>query len=192
MNTPKLPVVRSIMLLCFSAAMIIGCASAVEFPPYSGFLADYKGLYPSNTVKGAFISDNPVKNFLDYSQFYIAPVVVYLLPESKAYNMDPKILEKKSIEFQETLKKAFAKNYTVVDAPAEGVLVMKFAITDLVANDKVLLEATFVDGATNQRVFAFVYGKDPKSFADWASLLVSRLKELGKEKKVYTFDSTAK
>jgi hypothetical protein len=167
-----------------------GCTKAFDYPNYSGFLGDYRGLYRSNVTPGLFQIDNPKKMAKDYSRFYVAPVMSYLTPTSNGYNLSPKVVESRAAEFQGLIKNSLANKYTVVDSPGEGVLVMKFAITDLfdgqVKNKaRATLEAEFVDGLTGERINAFVYGGKPKTFSEWADLVVNRLTELGKEMKVY-------
>jgi len=182
--------VRNIILNVCVAVLAIGCSSTISYPPYSGFLKDYTGLYRSDVIEGAFISDNP-RNFVkNYSKYYIAPVAVYLLPDAEAYSEEPLILKSLALEFQNALWNALSSRYTVVDQPGEGVLILKFALTDFhnikgSSYAKVLFEAEFLDGQTGERIMALVYGHKPKTFKEWGEILVNRLEELKNETKIY-------
>jgi len=50
-----------LIILSLTLVIVCGCSGLklVEYPPYSGFLDSYEGLYRSNVIKGMFIVDNP-------------------------------------------------------------------------------------------------------------------------------------
>jgi len=150
---------------------LAGCASAPI--QYSGFLDDYDALIPSEIVEGLLVDKHPTKKIGDYSQFYIAPVIVYMIDGAKGEEVEPQKLEELAQFFHDQAVKALEENYTVVDQPKDGALIIRAAITDVVANKPYLnvhwsttlagfglggasMEAEFVDAKTKERVMAVV------------------------------------
>ena len=168
----------------------IGCQTTSEWPQLTGFLDSYAGMYRSNDVEGVFVIKHKAKNVTDYSQFLIDPVTIQLTPDAEAYKMERKDLERIARGFRSDIKRALAKNYTVVESPGAGVLRVRLAITDILkrssaGSSKGLVEAEFVDTLTKERIAAVVTSAEGMFLDEWASLLKGRLDYLNSDTKIY-------
>ncbi len=106
-----------------------GCAKA---PPHSGFLQNYEALHQDPTDKSLFWYEIPDVNWKKYSKLMIDPVVVYLHPEAKNRQIDPKALNELTEYFRNTVIDEVQETYPVVDEPGPDVLRIRAAITDLI------------------------------------------------------------
>ncbi|MDR4506626.1 MAG: DUF3313 domain-containing protein [Candidatus Brocadiaceae bacterium] len=106
-------------------------ACATQKPMPSGFLGDYSSLKPSSRTKGAYVYFHPDREIKNYTLFIVDPVMIHLRPEA-----DNRIVHQEEINalakyFQHEIITALEGQYTVVEAPGNGVLVIKTAITDV-------------------------------------------------------------
>lgn len=158
-------------LIAFSLIFIISCAAAPI--RYSGFLNDYDSMVPSKVVEGLLVEKSANKDIGDYDVFYIEPVVVHLSDQAKGERVDPKKLEELAEYFRNQAINALKQKYTVADEPVDGALLIRAAITDVVANKPYFnlhwsttlagfglggasMEVEFVDVTTKERILAVV------------------------------------
>jgi len=163
---------------CLLLVLTSGCAST-NTPKYSGFLDDYSGLKESSRIKGVMVEHNPYKNMGDYSKFMIDPVVIFFRPNKHQFEINPrkiglnsKRLAMLTDHLESEVKRALEeRNLMVVQRPGEGVLRIRFALTNVDANLPILnihsytsatglglggasAEVEGVDSITNERIIA--------------------------------------
>ena len=154
-----------------SLIFVIGCAAAPI--RYSGFLNDYDSLVPSEVVEGLLVDKNANKDIGDYDIFYIEPVVIQFSDHAKGENVDPKKLEELADYFRDQAVNALKQKYTMVEEPVDGTLLIRAAITEVVANKPYFnihwsttlagfglggasMEVEFIDSTTKERILAVV------------------------------------
>ncbi len=157
--------------------MLMGCATAKTIE--TGFLNDYSKFEMSDKVPGLLVEKHPTKQISDYSKFIVDPIEVRLTQESKGEKLDHEQVEKMAQGFHDEVVEALKANYEVVDAPGEGVLRIRTALTDIYPNKVYLnlhwsttlskhgiggaaIEAEFVDTATGERVLGVVDARQGK------------------------------
>ena len=142
--------------------------------PQSGFLTDYSDFEKVDGAKGLYIRKAPGIDISYYSKIIIAPVEIYFDTESA------RIPEEKLAEMREGLhdglSEALGKTFEVVNEPADDVLAVRTAITDVRANKVYLnlhwstalsglgiggatIEAQFTDSVTGRPVVSVVSAK---------------------------------
>jgi hypothetical protein len=180
-----------VLMSCASLAGILGCATTVIEPPFSGFLGNQGAMYPG-AIDGMFIIDDAAKgNITDYQSFIVDPITVYLTPSSKAYAMPKDKCEALAEEFKQQFIKALKGRYKVVEQPGAGVLRVKAALTDMdpkIKAKSAVFEMNFVDSSTNQRVVAIIVEMKNRSFVEFTKELVNRLDQLNLKTKVYVVE----
>src|SRR5262245_21982880 len=188
-------------LLVLAALVAAGCATQPQMPSgapaspkllpdssiqASGFLGDYTQLH---RVPGPFDTwqwVHPGVDWKQYTKLYIAPVEVWISPETSYQGIEPELYKRIVDEFREHVIQEFrAGGYEIVDKPGPGVLKLHFALTGVnperpqfnpldvlpikmainaaryaTGTDKSVIaistEAEVLDGVTNQRLFAQV------------------------------------
>jgi len=180
---------RSILFVLL-LTVIVGCATISKWPQQSGFLDSYAGMYRSNVIKGVFVIKHQSKNVNDYSKFLVDPVAVRLTPDAKAYKMAKSKLERIARQFRQNVILALQVNNTVVENPGAGVIRVRLAITDVLANisgssPKAIVEAEFVDTLSNERIAAVITSNKGMSLDKWVGLLKNKLDYLNRETKIY-------
>ncbi len=169
---------------------MVGCSSISQWPQLTGFLDSYAGMYRSSDIEGIFVIKHKSKNVNDYKKFLVDPVTIQLTPDAEAYEMERKDLERIARSFRSDIKRALAKNYSVVESPGAGVLRVRLAITDILkqsssGSSKGLVEAEFIDTRSKERVAAVVTSAEGMFLDEWASLLKGRLDYLNSDTKIY-------
>ena len=171
----KLLIVNAVVLSCLT-----GCATKEVKLTETGFLSSYADLQADMESQGMYIYRNPdVKIAERYSKILIAPVQFQFDPTVKGHKMTDEDRDKLADHFIEKLEEGLAKNYLIVDAPGEDVLLLRAAVTDILPNNVWLnihwtttmmgggiggasLEAEVVDSLTGKRIMSFVDAKKGK------------------------------
>ena len=163
------------LVLASSLLLVCVCAPAQEptkhqeklYDHESGFLGDsYSKLQPDAT-NGDWLTYFKTKDVLRNSDtFLVEPVQVYLIPEAQKRDVEPEQLNKLSEYFTKAIQdELVAGHYKVVTVPGQGVMDLRFAITNVQPNGgKKNMVAT---GATD----AAIYGATPPG----TGMLVPRL-----------------
>jgi hypothetical protein len=162
-------------LLAGSLLLVGVCARAQEptkhqeklYDHQSGFLGDsYSKLVP-DPGNGDWLTYFKTRDVLKNSDtFLLEPVKVYLVPEAQQRDIEPEQLDKLSQYFTKAIQDELAAgHYKLVTEPGPGVMVLRFAITNVQPNGG--KKNMVVTGATD----AALYGAAPPG----ASLLVPRL-----------------
>jgi hypothetical protein len=126
-----------------SALFLSGCSTTVESTPnaakalqqgealppaVTGFLGpDAAKLQPGGKGKPALVWVNPNAQWAQYTKIYVKPVEFWAAEDSKVSPDDQKVL---TTYFYNQLQTTLAKNFTMVDQPGPGVLVLRVALMD--------------------------------------------------------------
>jgi hypothetical protein len=113
-------------------ALLGGCKSTPEAPP-SGFLGDYSELQPATDREGVMLYLDKSANFQPYTKLMLDPVQVLVTPNPEQPPPSPEMLQRVGMQFQDSLRRALAPQYQVVDQPGPDVLRVRSAITGLEA-----------------------------------------------------------
>ena len=102
----------------------------------SGFLGDAYAKLQPDPGNGDWLTHFKTEDSLRNSQaFLIQPVQVFLVPEAEKRDIDPKELDKLSEYFTKAVTDELtAGHYKVVTEPGPGVMVLRFAITNVQPN----------------------------------------------------------
>ena len=102
----------------------------------SGFLGDAYAKLQPDPGNGEWLTYFKTEDSLRNSQaFLIQPVQVFLVPEAEKRDIDPKELDKLSEYFTKAVTDELtAGHYKVVTEPGPGVMVLRFAITNVQPN----------------------------------------------------------
>ena len=131
-------------LLAGSLLLVGVCAPAQEptkhqeklYDHESGFLGDsYSKLQP-DPGDGDWLTYFKTKDVLKNSDtFLLEPVKVYLVPEAQQRGVEPEQLDKLSAYFTKAIQDELAAGpYKLVTEPGPGVMVLRFAITNVEPN----------------------------------------------------------
>ncbi|HTT76952.1 MAG TPA: DUF3313 domain-containing protein [Candidatus Binataceae bacterium] len=126
-----------------STMLLGGCSTTVESTPsaakalqqgealppaVTGFLGpDASKLQPGGKGKAALVWANPNAQWAQYTKIYVKPVEFWAADDSKVSPDDQKVL---TTYFYNQLQTTLAKNFTIVDQPGPGVLVLRVALMD--------------------------------------------------------------
>ena len=137
-----------LLTVAFAAALastlfLTGCSTTVESTPpaaealeqgqalppaVTGFLGpDAAKLQPGGKGKAALVWVNPNAQWAQYTKIYVKPVEFWASQDSKVSPDDQKVL---TTYFYNQLQTILAKNFTIVDQPGPGVLVLRIALMD--------------------------------------------------------------
>lgn len=137
---------RRVALLSLMAGSLLGgwpgCATtqtktqAKLYQDESGFLGDeYAKLVPDPGNGDWLIYFRTPDVLRSSNTFRVAPVRVYLLDEAQRRDIPPEQLQKLSDYFTQAIKDQLAEaHYQLVDAPGQGVVELRFAITNVQPN----------------------------------------------------------
>ena len=133
----------------------------------SGFLGDsYSKLLPDPGDRDWLIYFKTTDVLKESDSFILEPVKVYLVPEAQQRGIEPEQLDRLSQYFTKAIQdELVAGHYNLVTEPRPGVMVLRFAITNVQPNGK--KKNMVVTGATD----VALYGVAPPG----ASLFVPRL-----------------
>ncbi|WP_374189538.1 DUF3313 domain-containing protein [Erwinia sorbitola] len=135
MQKMRLPLVAGLATLC---VVLAGCSSKVaDTTQYSGYLADYSKLKPTESPSGhqtlRWVS--PDFKLSDYRGIYYTPVVYYPAAKPTA-RVSQATLDKVRAYLDQQLKTAVAERKPLVNQAGPGTLVMKTAITAVNAENQ--------------------------------------------------------
>jgi hypothetical protein len=102
--------------------------SAGEF---SGFLEDYSGLQADPDRAGAMVFRAEGASLGKYGKVAIAPVEIWLAPDSPYKGVSPDELKLIADQFRAQLRKALEPAYPVVESPGADVLGLRVAIANV-------------------------------------------------------------
>jgi len=107
--------------------LLSGAAQAVN---YSGFLDDYP-MHPDPDRDGAMVYFKPGFSLAAYDKVMIAPITIFIHPESEYKAIDPDEMKALTDSFYNALVEALEPDYPVVSKPGPGVILLRLAITDV-------------------------------------------------------------
>ena len=128
------------MLLC--AILMAGCAQTVESKPavmeqveggqpapvVTGFFGrDVSLLQPGTGEQAAMVYVNPNAQWSQYNRIFLKPVEFWDAPSTTVSPSDQQMLGE---YFYNELKESLSKDFTMVDQPGSGVLVLRIAIVN--------------------------------------------------------------
>lgn len=199
---------------------LTACASTRTAPvSTSGFLGDYSELQPHPDDEDVLVYRDRVGVLGEFDRFLVEPVLLYLHPDSRGGTLDPAELQALATDLRNAVVEQLeAGGYELAEEPGPGVLRIRAALTDVVpvnaaANvgtkvagaavgvglltprvdlGRASIEAEMLDGATGERVAAYVaasrgrrysspiqgarrWGDVKAAFRDWAELLRRRI-----------------
>jgi len=166
---------RTSRIVCLLAAVLIcGCAGKKVELTQSGFLSNYSQLQEDEVIDGMKIYRNEVVDIAgQYSKIMVAPVVIQLGLDQKDAKLSEEDRQKLSDYFHEQLVAKLQNDYEITEERGEGVLLLRSAITDILANKVYLnlhwsttlvgagiggasIEAELVDSLSGERILAFI------------------------------------
>ena len=157
-----------------------GCAVKEVKLTETGFLSSYSDLEADMDSQGMYVYRNPEVNIAEcYDKILIAPVQFRFDSTVKENVMTDKDRDKLGDYFIEKLEEGLSRNYMIVDAPGENVLLLRTAVTDILPNNVWLnihwtttligggiggasLEAELVDSVAGERMMSFVDARKGK------------------------------
>jgi hypothetical protein len=178
---------KTILTLFISLCVLLTSASwAASGAKYSGFLEDYPTFEADKDRKGAKIYRKPGVSLKNYTKIAIAPIEIWIAPDSKYKGINPDDMKVLADTFRAAIVAELEPAYPVVSKPGAGVLVLRIAITDVYTKKKkrgllgytpiglvatsaknlavgpaislvdAVIEAEMIDSQTNERVGALI------------------------------------
>ena len=123
----------AVMLLTFPAL-------ADRDGEYSGFLEDYSGFKPMPEREGVLEYTSPDWDPKTYDKFIIAPIEIWIHPDSEYKGVQPDKLKALSDGFHKILVEELGEAYPIVEEPGPGVVVLRIALTDVMIVKKKVLK----------------------------------------------------
>ena len=123
----------SLMALSFLLASI---GIAVSEDKHSGFMDDYPTFEADKDRKGAKIYKKPGVSLKNYTKITIAPIEIWIAPDSKYKGINPEDLKAVADTFRAAIVAELEPAYPVVSKPGPGVLGLRIAITDVFTKKK--------------------------------------------------------
>jgi hypothetical protein len=122
-----------------------------------GFLSDYSHLRPETKTRSRYLP--PGNRLVQYSQFIVNPVVVYLDPETQARVGQDGGMEELAQYLHDTLVKTIETRYRVTTTPGPGTARLRAALTHVKTSEPfspgdMAIEAELLDSQTNEQLFA--------------------------------------
>lgn len=152
---------------------------------YSGFLGDYSGLRTDPNDKSLEWYEADDFSWLDYHAVMIDPLVVSFSTTTKRQEIKTKRIHALESRLRQAVEKALGPEHPVVTEPAEGVLRIRVAITDIRPANPTLnvvtslvvpvrfdsggasIEVEFLNAETGERVAAAVDRKAGSKLKVW-------------------------
>ena len=118
---------------------VVLCAFAVFAYPlqaddkisYTGFLEHYPELKPEAGMPGVYVWKNPKADMKKYDKLMVAPLEVWLSPDSEYKGLSADQLTLVNGMYQANLSEVMEPDYPLVSKPGEGVLVLRVALTEV-------------------------------------------------------------
>jgi len=164
---------KNLFLTLFICLLAGGCAAKKVELTQTGFLRDYAQLKEDDRQEGVLIYRNESVDLTqEYTKVMIAPVVIMLDQSEGKKELSQEDTSKLANFFYGKLHEKLQGHYEIAMEPGEGVLLLRSALTNLLANRRYLnihwsttlmgagiggasIEAELVDSLTNERVLAF-------------------------------------
>lgn len=152
---------------------------------YSGFLGDYSGLRTDPNDKSLEWYEADDFNWLDYHAVMIDPLVISFSSATKKQEVKTKRIHALESRLRQAVERALGPEHPVVTEPAEGVLRIRAAITDIQPASPTLnvltslvmpvrfdlggasIEVEFLNAETGERVAAAVDRKTGSRMKAW-------------------------
>ena len=134
----------SLKLFAIGAVTLIlttGCATTSP-PEVSGFLGSYEEFNVDPVDESLLWWEQEGFDWSKYRAVMLDPVTIYFDPEAKDREILPDELKKLTDGFREAVIEELGDTYPVVDIPADDVLRIRCAITDIVPSNVALNFAT--------------------------------------------------
>lgn len=157
----------------------------------SGFLGDYAALRPGSGGRVRLVYLDAGADFSGYERVIVEPAVVWNADAARFAGVDGLRASALARAFAAELRRAFAVEFTVVEAAGPGTLRLSNALTAAIAAPEnsdpqqlqyVQVELDLRDAVTNARLAAAVDSKQAvdasAAFKDWAEQVVVRVAAL--------------
>lgn len=119
-----------------AAVAILAMAPALAAPPHSGFLDDYPAMQADAQRPNAMSYIAPGRSLKGFDKVAVEPILVWYALESKYKGIDPNELSAVTTSLQAALVNNLEPRYPVVQGSAPGVLQVRLAITNVMAQKK--------------------------------------------------------
>ena len=172
--------IKILLINCFVVFSLTGCAIKHLELTESGFLSGYSGMVEDEEMEGLMVYKNSDVNINErYSKILVAPVVFKLDSTVKEHELEFEDRMELSDYYHEKLNEKLLEIYDLTDEPGSDVLLLRSAITDILANKVYLnlhwsttlygagiggasIEVELVDSITNERMLSFVDARKGK------------------------------
>jgi hypothetical protein len=114
---------------------VVSIATTANIPRV-GFLSDYERLKPMPGLDGMLCWRNDKIDPKQYGKVQVAPIQVSIQPGKDQSTIDPGDIKALTDYFHKSLVTAIQPTAQVVDKPGQGVLQLRFALTNLIPTDK--------------------------------------------------------
>jgi hypothetical protein len=118
--------------ILLTIAVLGGCKSTPE-ASQTGFLGDYSQLQPAPDREGVMLYIDRSADFRPYTKLLMEPVQVLVTPVPDQPPPPPEVIQRIGSQFRDSLQRALAPTYQLVDQPGPDVLRVRSAITGLEA-----------------------------------------------------------
>lgn len=118
--------------IIITLALFSGCASAPT-QTETGFLGDYSQLQPAPDREGVMLYIDKSVDLRPYTKLMIDPVQVLVTPVPEQPAVPADVVQRVGAQFQDSMRRALAPAYQIVDQPGPDVLRVRSAITGLQA-----------------------------------------------------------
>lgn len=119
------------LIVIFLFALFSAQLHATDKISYTGFLSHYPDLKPDPEFKGAYKWRNPEIDLKKYNKIMVAPMEVWLSPDSDYKGLSADQIRLVNGMFQAVMVEVMEPEYPIVSQPGDGVLVLRVALTDL-------------------------------------------------------------
>lgn len=119
-----------------ASVIALTLATAAAVPPRSGFLEPYPPLQPDSQHPGSYLYVTPGRNVAGFTKVRIDPILVWYAKDSTYQGIDPNELSAVTENLRKALIKHLEPRYPVVDTVGPGVLQVRIAVTNVVAEKK--------------------------------------------------------
>ena len=175
--------------LCAAVFLMLQCsACAPTSSQPSGFLGSpefYSTMRPDPEAQGVLVYRNPAFSEARFSSSIVPPVSVFLNDTGKGRGFESREIQGLGDDFRRAVIRNLGSHYSVMNAPAANVAVLRLAITDANRNKALLnfnpgglllgtglggatAEAEIIDSVSGERIAAYIATGTGKR-ADYAS-----------------------
>ena len=120
-------------LVLFSILSLVsaGTVYAIDLASYSGFLKHYPDLKPDPNFKGAHKWTNPKIHLSKYDKGMIAPLEVWIAPNSKYKGLAADQIAVLNSTYQAIISDVMEPDFPIVNKPGKGVILLRIALTNV-------------------------------------------------------------